>query len=313
MNHLLAAAFGVGIGAVFFRTAYASLVPEIVAKTDLEQANSRLFGTEAAMQVAGPGVGGGLVSLVGAAYAVVLDTLTFLVSAWCLIRMRPAALVRPPTPPRESMPAAIRAGLRILVRDPYIRFSAWQGGASNFALTGYGALMVLYLVRDLRLDPGRVGVVIALGSVGGLVGASLARRASRRFGQGPAMVWLQVLGGPTALLIALARPGALVVLVPLGAALVGLGVVGANVLRAAFRMRYLPGVVMARVVSAAALVNMGTMPLGGLAAGWLGDRLGVRATIAAMAGLHALVSLSVLCGPYRPGRPLPREPMTLPT
>ncbi|GAA1773853.1 hypothetical protein [Nostocoides vanveenii] len=54
------------------------------------------------------------------------------------------------------------------------------------------------------------------------------------------------------------------------------------------------------------------MPLGGLAAGWLGDRLGVRATIAVLAGLHALASLSVRVGPYRSGRPLPEEPMVLP-
>ena len=80
------------------------------------------------------------------------------------------------------------------------------------------------------------------------------------------MAWLQILGGPTALLIAAARPGLLVGLVPLGAALVGVGVVGANVLRAAFRMRYVPTAVMARVVSASALITMGTMPLGGLAA-----------------------------------------------
>ena len=42
------------------------------------------------------------------------------------------------------------------------------------------------------------------------------------------MAWLQILGGPTALLIAAARPGLLVGLVPLGAALVGVGVVGAT-------------------------------------------------------------------------------------
>lgn len=77
-------------------------------------------------------------------------------------------------------------------------------------------------------------------------------------------------------------------------------------------MRYIPSAIMARVVSASALVNMGAMPLGGLCAGWLGDRLGVRATIAVLAGLHALASLSVLVGPYRLGRPLPEEPMPLP-
>jgi len=311
LSQVVIAALAVGGGAVFFRTAYASLVPRVVATGDLEAANSRLFGTESAMQVAGPGLGGGLVALVGAAYAVVLNTATFLVSAVCLLKMRPDRMARPESPVREPMLRSVRIGLRVLVRDPYIRFAAWQGGLSNFALTGYGALMVLFLVRDLHLAPGWVGGVITVGSLGGLVGAAVARRVSLRIGTGPAMVWLQILGGPTALLIALAQPGPLVALVPLGAALVGVGVVGANVLRGAFRMRYVPVAVMARVLSASGLINMGLMPLGGLAGGWLGDRIGVRETIAVMAGMHALVSLSVLVGPYRLGRPLPEGQMPL--
>jgi len=180
---------------------------------------------------------------------------------------------------------------------------------SNFALTGYGALLVLFLVKDLHLPAGTIGVVIAVGSVGGLIGASIARRTSTRLGQGPAMVALQIIGGPAALLIAAAQPGLLVLLVPLGEVLVGIGVVGANVLRGAFRMRYVPGELMARLVSASALVNLGTMPLGGLAAAWLGEQFGVRSAIALLAALHALASLSVLIGPYRPGRPLPDAPM----
>lgn len=96
-------------GAVFFRTAYSSLVPRVVANDDLESANSRLFGTKSAMQIAGPGLGGALVALVGVAYAVVLDTLSFLVSALCLVRMGPTSWPGP-SPlranrwPRPSVP-----------------------------------------------------------------------------------------------------------------------------------------------------------------------------------------------------------------
>ena len=107
--HVVLAALGVGAGAVFFRTADSSFVPRVVAKDDLESANSRLFGTESAMQIAGPGVGGALVALVGVAYAVVLDTLSFLVSALCLVRMGPTSWPGP-SPlcanrwPRPSVP-----------------------------------------------------------------------------------------------------------------------------------------------------------------------------------------------------------------
>jgi hypothetical protein len=64
-------------------------------------------------------------------------------------------------------------------------------------------------------------------------------------------------------------------------------------------------------LSASSVLNFGTMPFAGLAAGWLGVHLGIRATILAMAALHALVSLAVLVGPYARGRDLPSGRMPL--
>jgi MFS family permease len=164
-------------------------------------------------------------------------------------------------------------------------------------------------VRDLGLGAGAIGTVLSLGSVGGLVGAAVATRATRRWGEARAMVLLQVLGGPPALLVAIARPGWSVVLVPVGLALVGVGVVGANVVRGAFRMRYVPGHLLGRTTSAGSLVAYGTMPLAALLAGWLGEHVGVPATFTAMAALFVVVSLAVLVGPYGRGRELPAQPM----
>jgi hypothetical protein len=81
------------------------------------------------------------------------------------------------------------------------------------------------------------------------------------------------------------------------------------VIRGTFRMRYTPPQLLARTTSASALVNFGTMPVAGLAAGWLGLHLGVRETIALMAGIHLLASLSPLLGPYGRLRDLPTQPM----
>jgi predicted MFS family arabinose efflux permease len=286
-------------------------VPRIVAEPDLAAANARVVGTESAMQVLGPGIGGLLVALFSAAYAVLLDLVSFLVSAFCLHRMDPGTLVPGPPAPthREPLRREVATGIRVVFHDPFLRFFTLQGGIANFALTGYYTLLVLFLVRDLDLDPGRVGAVLAAGSVGGLVGAGIARRASARWGDARAMVVLQVAAGPPALLIALAQPGLRVVLVPLGLALVGAGVVAANVLRGTFRMRYTPPELLARTTSTSSLVNFGTMPLAGLAAGWLGTHVGVRETVTAMALLYTASAFAPLFGPYGRIRTLPTQPM----
>ena len=225
LPHLVVAALGVGTASVFLRTAYLPLVPRLVAPGDLATANARLVGTESAMQVVGPGLGGALVAVASAAYAVVADVLSFLVSALCLHLMDRRRLLPAVTARRN----ASRCAPRWRPASGWSRTTGSCGsspsraGSSNFALTGYAALLVLFLVRDLDLDPRGIGIVMSAGSVGGLVGASVAKRATAWLGDARAMVALQVVSGPPALLIALAQPGVRVVLVPLGLALVGLG------------------------------------------------------------------------------------------
>ncbi len=144
-----------------------------------------------------------------------------------------------------------------------------------------------------------------LGSLGGLLGSMVATRVTRRVGSGRASTALLVCAGPPALLIPLARPGLLVGLAVLGLLLVGVFVVAGNVVRSAWRQRYVPRALMGRVVTASQVVNFGTMPLAGLAAGWLGGQIGVRPTIALMAAIHAVACASILASPLRPLRELP--------
>lgn len=310
LPHLVLTALGLGCCTVFFRTAYAAFVPRVVAGSDLERANARIYGTESAMQIGGPGIGGLLVQVFSAAYAVVLDVVSFLASWVCLARMRPDELgAGPERQEPEPMGTQVREGVAVVARDPYLRFISLLGGLGNFALTGYGALLVLFMVRDLGLPPASVGLVMAVGSVGGLLGAAVATRTSRWLGTAGALRWLQVVGGPPALLVGLAWPGAGAVLIALGTFLVGLGVVGANVVRSSFRVRYTPPELLGRTLATSAVLNFGTMPVAGLVAGGLGTWLGVRETILLMAAIHAVGSMAVFVGPYARGRDLPDQPM----
>lgn len=310
LPHLVLTALGLGCSTVFFRTAYSAFVPRVVASPDLERANARIYGTESGMQVGGPGVGGLLVQAFSAAFAVVIDVVSFIVSWVCLARMRPEELgPAPEKPEAQPMLRQVREGISIVARDPYLRFFSIQGSLSNFAITGFWALMVLFMVRDLALTPGGVGIVMALGSAGGLLGATIATRTTARLGNAGALRWLQVLGGPVAILEGLAFPGIGVALLPVGAFFVGVGVVGANVVRSSFRVRYTPPEMLGRTTATSSVLNFGTMPLAGIVAGGLGTWIGVRETILLMAAFHAVVSLSVFFGPYRHGRDLPDQPM----
>ena len=307
LPQLLVVALLVGTATVFFRAAYPVFLTAVVPPDQLEAANARLLGTESAMQVAGPGLGGLLAQVVSAAAGLVLDAVSFLVSAVCLARIRPAypKAVREPV---EPLGRRIRAGVDFVRRDRYLRWFVLLGSVSNFGLIGYSAILVLHLVRDLGLSPTGVGIVLAVGSVGGLVGAALAPYASRRFGSGRATIALLVLGGPPALLVALGDPGWRTGLVPLGLFLVGVFVVAGNVIRGAWRQRYVPTALLARVVTTHQVIAYAAMPLAGVVAGGLGATLGIRGTIAVMASVHVLASVAILLSPFRGLRDLPERP-----
>jgi predicted MFS family arabinose efflux permease len=267
------------------------------------------------MQVLGPGVGGLLVQWFSAAFGLLLDAVSYLVSALCLWRVHPreaspAANVTTRRTPLGSASTAglseqIREGVRFVTGDRYLRWLTVIGGVSNLGLTGYAALLVLYLIRDLHVAPSAVGTVLMLGSSGGLIGSLVAIRLSRWLGSGRASTALLLCGGPPALLLPLAGRGWRVGLAVVALVLVGVCVVAGNVVRSAWRQRYIPSELMGRAVTAAQVVNYGTMPVAGVLAGWLGGTIGVRTTIALMAAVHAGACLSILASPFRALRYLP--------
>src|SRR6202034_3368558 len=108
---------------------------------------------------------------------------SFLVSAACLLAARPVPPARPAGPAgpaRPGRPTTLRReiadGLLLVLRDPLLRQLSTFWAAANLALTGYAALLVVFLVRVIGLTPGSVGLLAALPGLGGLFGALITRR-----------------------------------------------------------------------------------------------------------------------------------------
>lgn len=297
-----------GTCTVFFRTGYVKLLPQIVPDTGLETANARVFGTESAMQVAGPGAAGLVVQVASAATGFVGSVIGLCVSAACLARIRVDRPTTPAPEPVAGLGARIGEGVRTVLGDANLRVLMIIGGASNFGLTGYAALLVLFLVGDLGLSGSQVGLVIMIGGAGGLLGALVAPWLGRRLGTGRASTALLVLGGPSALLVGAPGNDAHAYLTAVGLVLVGAAVVGGNVIRGAWRQRYVPAELMGRVITTMQVVNYGTMPLAGVAAALVGTWWGVQPAIMVLAGVHAVACLSILGTRLGRARVLPAWP-----
>ena len=190
LTQLFAVGFLVGICTVFFDVAYMSYLPSLVTRDQIIDGNSKLEISRSASQVGGPGMGGGLVQVFTAPYAILLDAVSFVASGLFLLRIRK---LEPPVAARSdgtktSLWTELREGLRFVLGNPNLRAQAGCTGTSNFFSNVAFAIIIVYLVRELELSPGAIGLVFSIGSIGSLAAAFTAMRISSRFGIGPTTI-----------------------------------------------------------------------------------------------------------------------------
>jgi MFS family permease len=306
---LLVVALLAGVATVFFDVGYQSVLPAVIGRAGLVDGNAKLESTRAAAETAGPALGGGLVQLVGAAAAVLLDAVTYLVSAAFLLRMRTREVVSPRDPTR-SMRAEMSEGLRYVLAHPLLRPITLCTGTANLFSGVLAAVSVLFLARELGQAPGVIGLVLAAGSAGGVLGAFTAGRWIRLVGQGRTVVTALLVTGPVAFLLPLTTAGAGLACFALGMAAVAYGGVVYNVAQVSFRQSVCPDHLLGRMNASIRFLVWGTIPLGGLLGGALGELIGLRATLLVTAVGMALSPVWVLASPLRRLRDLPAAAQT---
>ncbi len=304
MPHLYITGFLFGLLTVFFDVAYQAYLPVLVSRERLVEGNSKLEASRSTAQLTGPGVAGAVIQALSAPVAIALDAISFLFSGMLIGTIR-----TPEDPPartaRASMWAEIREGLGIVFGNRLLRSIAGCTGTSNFFTSAFFALYILFATRQLGLTPAALGLIFSLGNVAGLIGALTAGRAASRFGVGPTIVWSSFVSGLGLLPVVLATPTTALPLLLVGGAVAALGVPVYNINQVSLRQAITALRLQGRMNATMRFLVWGTMPLGGLAGGALGELLGLRPamTVAAVGGLLAF--LWVLASPVRVLRAIP--------
>lgn len=306
MAVLLIAALLAGTASIFFNIAFGAFLPSLVPIEDRLEGNSRLQTSGSVAQVVGPGLGGLLAEAAGAVSGILIDAVTFLVSAACLLGLRPA-----PEPaqarPRANMLRQIAAGIRLIFEGRLLRAMLFVAAAGNFALMGITALRIVFLVRTEGAAPGTAGLVIGIGSLGGILGATLATHTARRLGDARTYLLANLVAAPFILLIPLAGHGWRLTLYAVGAFVTMTGTMMSNVITMTFRANIVPAEVLGRVTAASRFFVLGTIPLGAATAGFLASEFGTRTAMWTLACLYAATPLMLLTTPARTIRELPRQ------
>jgi MFS family permease len=305
---LLAAALAAGTSSMFFSLAFNAYLPHLLTSGDRLEGNARLQTSAQAAQVAGPGLGGLLAQLAGPVCGLLADALTFLVSAACLLSLRAGPEPRSAQANRPRMIRQIAEGLEPWRHGGFLLPMLVVAAAMNFGMMGVFALRIVFLVRTDGTLPGTAGVLISLGSLGGLLGAALARRAVTRFGSARAYLIVSIATAPFMLLLPATGHGWRLLLFPAGSFVVLAGLAMAGVITFTFRANYIPPHLLGRVTAATGFVVAGTVPLGAATAGALATAFGIRAALWALAALFAVMPNFLLATSLRTTRDFPDRP-----
>jgi MFS family permease len=289
-----------GILTVFFDVAYQSYLPSVVERDQLVDGNSKLEITRSASQILGPGLAGILIGFFRAPFAMILDAVSYFVSALFLTWIR-----RPEPPivahdevasgPKPSMRQEISVGLRYVTGHRWLRNIAATTGTSNLFSNVVNAILILYLVDERGLGPEAIGFAFSVASIGFLVGALTTNRLTARVGVGRMLVASSIGFSVSNLPIAFA-PDALI-----WPALAISGLIGGfcstawNINQVSLRQAITPTRMQGKMNATMRFIVWGTIPLGAILGGALGGIIGLHETIivGAIGGLLAFIPVTL--------------------
>lgn len=282
-------------GTIMFTAASGAHLKALVEPAGRAEANSRFESTTWLTLSAGPPLGGLLISLLGATATLVVDAVSFLLSALGVRRLRTPEPAPVSAPGRQSgRPVDLTSGWRYILGHRGLRALFWNSALFGGAVVMVVPLLAVLMLRELSLPPWQYGIALGAPCLGGVLGAWLAPRLTRRYGLHRVLLVSGVLRAPWLLPLPLASSGTaglvLIVLNQTGM-LLAAGIFNPSF--TTYRMEATVDGFMSRVGAAWSISSRTIQPLFIAAGGLLAGLTSLRTAIL-VAGVACLLSAALL-------------------
>lgn len=298
---LFAVAMAAGALTLVFDVAYRSYLPGLVGQSRLVEANSKLELSRSGSEVAGPGVAGLIVQVASAPVALIVDAVSFVLSALSLHRIKAREPEGETSEDNSSLFSDARDGITSVSANPVLR--ALLLNVATIAL--FNAMLetvyLLYAVNRLDIEPGLIGLIFAIGGVGAIVGAMLSGRVIKRIGIGRAIIAGTALIALSDLVWPLVGGGLLLIILLLvvGQIAFGFSLMVFNVGQVSLRQQSSPDRLQGRTHAAFRVVTGASIPAGALIGGLLGETVGLRETLFIAVAGEAAAVIWLIASPVR--------------
>lgn len=295
-TQLLVAALIVGFARVLFDIGSLTFLPAIVEKKELNARNGLISGTNAVNETGGLSVGALIIQVTGPVVALLLDAISYLVSALTL-----RTLPEPGTSGNSHVKPVqlIKEGWTFVVRHAVMGPCLWWAAATNFFSIALIALTPVYLVRAAETPAATVGFVLAMNGLGAVIGSAVATRLARRLGTARTLIVASVAGGLIALIIPFTTSLDTIYFFMIGNAGLSAGVVIGSILTRTYRQTESPPELLSRVMATTRFVSWGAMPLGAAVSGLVADSIGLHPALWLVCAGTLLAPLVLLLSPLR--------------
>ncbi len=283
------------------------VLTQVVARDRLVEAHAKNALASSGAEVAGPGLAGALIKLVGAPLALLVDAVLLLVSTTILrgIRVHELRVARHD----EHFWRDMKAGVRFVRSQRLLVALAATVGGWQMCHHAAIVVQILFATRTLGLSEQAVGMsYVALG-VGTVIASLFGHRLSERIGPGPCLVLGVAVCGAGWLLVSIVPAnvwGVIAFAVMLLCFGVGAVLIFINFL--ALRQAVTPEPLLGRMTSTIRWLILLPAGPGALLGGWLGEHIGLRAALAFAGASALLLAVAAARHPVIRGvRKLPRS------